>query len=500
MAVGRTAGVVRPGTLAITDARAGATHLVTDACPECHGGAARLPLKVEGDPRAAGRVATVIGVLFGLAGTGTSAVSVVLPELADGLGVGTASAAWVISAYAVALAVLTAVHGRIADIVGVRGPLVVGVLLMATGAVVAATAPTFGVLVAGRVLQGIGAAAVPVLGMALISARWDGVARAGALGRVTGAAVVLSSLGPVLGGVLDAAGGWRWTLVLPVAGLLALPVLWRAAPTGGQRERFDVPGAVCVAAAATGLVLLIQSPSTGAVVAVVGAGLLTVGVPATLARIRARPDGFLPRAIVTNGVVLRSAFAASAIPSGWFALLVAVPLVLAARGWSPLGVGLVLAPSALLGLLMPRVTRAVLPRWGADRALRVACPVAVVALLAAALGASTGVPLLLVVAVAAVTVAFGIGQPAMILGVSAAVPETQRGVALGVATLVFLAGAGVGAAVVGGLGEPLGISGALLVLIVLPVAGTIVMVRQLRSTARAEIDVPAVSGPVVPGR
>ena len=55
-----------------------------------------MPLRVEGDPRAAGRVATVIGVLFGLAGTGTSAVSVALPELADGLGVGTASAAWVI--------------------------------------------------------------------------------------------------------------------------------------------------------------------------------------------------------------------------------------------------------------------------------------------------------------------------------------------------------------------------------------------------------------------
>jgi predicted MFS family arabinose efflux permease len=88
----------------------------------------------------------------------------------------------------------------------------------------------------------------------------------------------------------------------------------------------------------------------------------------------------------------------------------------------------------------------------------------------------------------------------MILGVSAAVPEAQRGVALGVTTLVFLAGAGVGAAVVGGLGEPLGVSGSLLVLIVLPVAGTIVMVRQLRSTARAEIDVPAVGGPVVQDR
>ncbi len=446
---------------------------------------------VDGDPRAAGRVATVIGVLFGLAGTGTSAVSVALPELAAGLGVGVASAAWVISAYAVALAVLTAVHGRIADIVGVRGPLIAGVVLMATGALVSAVAPTFSWLVAGRVVQGIGAAAIPVLGMALISARWDGNTRAGALGRVTGAASVLSCLGPVLGGAVDAAGGWRWTLVLPVAGLFALPVLWRAAPTGGQKERFDVPGAVCVAVAASGLVLLIQSPSTGALVAVVGAVLLATGIPAALARIRARPDGFLPRAIVTNGVVLRSAFAAAAIPAGWFALLVAVPLILAGRDWSPLGVGLVLAPAALLGLLMPRATRWVLTRWGPDRTLAVACPVTVVALLVAALGAVTGTPSLLVVAMASLTVAFGIGQPAMILGVSGAVESEQRGVALGVATLVFLAGAGIGAAVVGGLGEVLGLSGALAALVLLPITGTLVMLRQLRAAAPVNVEVPA---------
>jgi MFS family permease len=438
--------------------------------------------EVEGDPKAASRIATVIGVLFGFAGTGTSAVSVALPELAAGLGVGASSAAWVISGYAVALAVLTAVHGRIADIVGIRAPLVIGVLLMATGALIAATAPTFALLVAGRIVQGVGAAAVPVLGMALISTRWDGATRARALGRLTGAAALLSSLGPVFGGAVDAAGGWRWTLVLPVAGLLALPVLWRAAPTGGKPERFDLLGAGCVAAAATGLVLLLQSPATGIVVAVVGAVLLVMGVPATIARIRARPEGFLPRSIVTNGAVLRSAFAAAAIPAGWFALLVALPLILTARGWSPLSIGLVLVPSALLSLLMPYVTGMVLPRWGADRTLAVVCPVTVVVLLVAALGAAIGVPALLVVAVASLTVAFGIGQPAMILAVSSAVDDEQHGIALGVTTLLFLAGAGVGAAAVGGLSEALGFGGALGALAVLPVTGTVVMLRHLRST------------------
>jgi predicted MFS family arabinose efflux permease len=435
------------------------------------------------NPKAADRVATVIGVLFGLASTGTSAVSVALPELAAGLGVSAASAAWVISGYAVALAVLTAVHGRVADIVGVRTPLVIGVGLMAAGALLAAAAPTFLVLVGGRVLQGAGSAAVPVLGMALISARWDGAIRARALGRVAGTSSVLACLGPALGGMVDSVGGWRWTLVLPVTGLLALPVLWRAAPTGGQRERFDVPGAVCVAVAATGLVLLLQSPAMGAVVAAVGAVLLSTGVPAALARIRVRPHGFLPREIMTNGAVLRSAFAAAVIPAGWFALLVALPLMLAAHGWSPLGIGLILVPSALLGLLMPRVSGVVLPRWGAGRTLAAASAVTVAVLLVAALGAAIGAPALLVVAVASLTAAFGIGQPAMILGVSGAVDSEQRGVALGIASLLFLAGGGVGAAVVGGLGGILGLSGSLSVLALLPVAGTLVMVRQLRAAA-----------------
>ncbi|MGH3982789.1 MAG: hypothetical protein ACRDST_08930 [Pseudonocardiaceae bacterium] len=114
--------------------------------------------------------------------------------------------------------------------------------------------------------------------------------------------------------------------------------------------------------------------------------------------------------------------------------------------------------------------------------------------LVAALGAVTGTPPLLVVAVASLTVAFGIGQPAMILGVSGAVEPEQRGVALGVTTLVFLAGAGVGAAAVGGLGEVLGLSGALIALIalvLLPISGTLVMLVQLRAATPVDVEVAA---------
>jgi hypothetical protein len=64
-------------------------------------------------------------------------------------------------------------------------------------------------------------------------------------------------------------------------------------------------------------------------------------------------------------------------------------------------------------------------------------------------------------------------------------------VALGVTTLLFLAGAGVDAAVVGGLGEVLGLSGALIALVLLPIAGTLVMLRQLRVAALVNVEVPA---------
>jgi MFS family permease len=74
-----------------------------------------------------------------------------------------------------------------------------------------------------------------------------------------------------------------------------------------------------------------------------------------------------------------------------------------------------------------------------------------------------------------VTFAFGLGQPALMAAVADAVPPEVRGVALGVATLVFLVGGGVGSAVVGGLAEVLGMRTSLLLLTLLPIAGVLIV-------------------------
>ena len=214
----------------------------------------------------AGRVAALVGLLFGLAGMGSAAVAVTLPAIAADLGLSTGGSAWIISLYALMLAVGTAVYGRVADLAGIRLPLTVGVGLMASGALLGALAPSYPVLLAARLLQGAGAAAVPVLGMAIVSAKYDGAVRTAALGRVAGTAAAVTALGPLAGGGIADLVGWRPVVALPALGLLVVPVLWRAVPTLGTGARLDLLGAVLVALTAAGLVLLVQSPASGAVI------------------------------------------------------------------------------------------------------------------------------------------------------------------------------------------------------------------------------------------
>lgn len=436
----------------------------------------------------AGRVAALVGLLFGLAGMGSAAVAVTLPAIAADLGLTTGGSAWIISLYALMLAVATAVYGRVADLAGIRLPLTVGVGLMASGALMGSLAPSYEVLLAARLLQGAGAASVPVLGMAIVSAKYEGAVRTAALGRVAGTAAAVTALGPLAGGGLEDLLSWRAVVALPALGLLVVPALWRAVPSLGSGARLDLLGAFLVALTAAGLVLLVQSPSSGTVVAVAGALLLSLGVPAVAAQVRRRPHGFLPVAVIRNRTVVRSATSASAVPAAWFALLIAVPVVLVSLGWTPLHVGLALVPSAVTGLLAPRLAAPVLVRLGAARSLAVSGSLAAAALVVAAAGASLGSPLaaapVLVLAVMLVTFAFGLGQPALMAAVSDAVPLEVRGVALGVATLVFLVGGGVGSAVVGGLAEVVGMRVSLLLLTALPVAGVLVVLPRREPSVR----------------
>lgn len=426
------------------------------------------------------RVSVLLGLLFGLAGMGSSSAAIALPLISDQFDVSVGVSAWTITLYALMLAVTTAVYGRVADLVGVRLPLLVGIALMTAGAIVSALAPNFEVLLAARVFQGAGAAAVPTLGITVLSARYDGEIRGLALGRLAGMAAAVSCLGPLVGGVVESQLGWRAVMALPILGLLVIPFLWHALHNEGTGARLDIIGAVLVAVTAAGAVLLVQSPSTGLVVAIAGAVLLVLGTPAVFLRVRHRPHGFLPKSVITNPVVVRSALGATAIPAAWFALLIAIPAVLVGHGWEPWQVGLLMVPSAAIGLVTPRFAGPLLNRLGGPATIVVSGLLVSVAMLIAAIGAAQVWAPVLLVSVMLATATFGLGQPALSAAVGDAVHSDVRGVALGIATLMFLVGGSVGSAVVGGLGDVVGISWSLVVLAVLPLVGIAVIAPMLR--------------------
>ncbi len=413
-------------------------------------------------------VGALLGTLMGTSGMGSAAAAVAVPAVVEHYDVPAGHGVWVLAAYTLMVAVGTALYGRLGDSRGIRGPLGFGVGLLAAGGVLAALAPTYGVLVIARLLQGAGAAAAPTLTIAALRVLYPPGIRVRAMGVLVGTSVGISALGPVLGGVLTDAVGWQSTMLFPAAGLLGLALLWRVIPRQGSGERLDYPGAVVVAAVTGGVVLLVQAPVLGPGALLAGAAMVLAGAPLALRQVRLRPTGFLPRAVLRRHDVLAGAVGASAATIAYFGLLVVIPAVLTERGWSAVRIGLLMLPGAVVGVLVSLGVARLVERRGAGPSVTVAALCATAAVLTS-LAATWVSPWGHALALALAYAAYSVGQPAMSTVVHDGVPGELAGVALGLATLVFFAGGSLGAAVAG-LGSVLGWAVALLLLAVVPAA------------------------------
>ena len=426
-------------------------------------------------------LATALAVLFGLTGMGSAAVAVALPVIARDLELTAGRAALVVSCYSLALAVGSAIFGRLGDVLGIRAPLVIGLAVMVTAACAGALAGSLPALLAARTLQGLGAAAVPALTLAAVQAIFSGDGRARAMTTYASVGATINVLGPVLGAMLVQPLGWRPVVAIPVVALALLPVVWRELPTARQPgATLDLPGALLVGLGATGAVLALQAGALGRAVALAGALLLITALPLAVLRVPRVPDGVVQAALIRDRGARRSLLTAASLSSAWFGMLVAIPTTLAAAGWSSIQVGLLLIPCAALGLFAPRLTSPVLLRLGPARSQLVAMTGATGALLLAALGVATATALPLILATLALMLSFGLGQPAMTALVADAVHTRVRGGALGLLTLVFLMGGGLGAGAVGGLGEQIGLGRAVLVLAALPLTAAATFAPSLR--------------------
>jgi len=317
---------------------------------------------------------------------------------------------------------------------------------------------------------------VPVLANGIVAARWEGPARSALFGTLMAVVSVVSGSGPVIGGTVEALLGWRWVFALPVLGLLLIVPIARLAPTERHGGELDLPGVVATSLAVAGLVGLIQAPTAGAGVAMVGLALLALGVPLAAMRIRARPSGFLPLAVLRNGQIMRAAVAGMMLLAAYFAMLLAAPeLLVATRGWQPLRVGLVLLPAAVTGAIAARAAGRLGPRIGHFRTATAAAAASLTGLVVGAL-APTSVPAI-VLGLAGTATGFGAAQVVLVDLVSDITPPGMLGAALGVFNLVVFVGGSFGTALVGGLSGVVGLPPSLAVMALLPAVALVTLRR-----------------------
>lgn len=380
----------------------------------------------------------------------------VLPVLQHDLHTDAAGATWAITSWLITSAVATPLLGRVGDLAGKRRVFLLCLAAVAIGSIAAALAPTLGVLLAARVLQGFGGAMFP-LAFGILRDVLPARSLAAGIGGFSAVMAIGSGLGTVLAGPLSGALGWRGLFVIPLAGMVVGAVLtWRWVPATGTRDsgRVNLLSAFLLSG---WLVALLLPLSSGAewgwtspkVIGLFGSAAVLLVTWAWVELRSASPlvDLRMLRSPAVWSTDVAAIFFGSAM-FGVFAYFPRFAQTPASTGW---GLGASVATSGLLmlpmlvtmaasGFLIGPLGRIVPPRvqlLGAS--VLIAVSTASLALLHAA-------GWQLAVAAGVFGVGLGVGFAAMTTVVVQSVPATQTGVASGVNANLRTIGSAIGTA------------------------------------------------------
>jgi EmrB/QacA subfamily drug resistance transporter len=310
---------------------------------------------------------TVLGSSMAL--LDSTVVNVALPRIGEDLDAPLTALQWTVNAYLLTLASLILLGGSLGDRYGRRRVFVLGVTWFALASLACGLAPTPGVLIAARALQGVGGALLTPGSLALIQASFHPDDRARAVGIWSGFGGIGAAVGPFLGGWLVEGPGWRWVFLLNVPlALICVPVALRHVPESSDERahgRFDLSGAalgaLALALVTYALVEARQGSLTVALTALagVGAGVAFVYVERRAADPMMPPSIFGSRQFTAVNLVTLCVYAAF----GGFFFLTALQLQVVA-GYSPLAAGTAMLPTTALMLLFSARSGALAERIG----------------------------------------------------------------------------------------------------------------------------------------
>lgn len=222
-------------------------------------------------PPSTRRALSSLSLSMMLSSLGTSSANVALPTLAAAFSASFQQVQWVVLAYLLVITIVIVSVGKLGDLAGRRRVLLAGIALFSIGSALCALAPSLPLLLAARMVQGLGAAAMMALSMALVRDTVPHSARGRALGMLGTMSSIGTALGPALGGVLMAQVGWPAIFVMNVPPGIAAYFLARRflAPDVLEtriRPRFDHLGMALLGftLAAYSLAMTLGRPSFGA--------------------------------------------------------------------------------------------------------------------------------------------------------------------------------------------------------------------------------------------
>ncbi len=389
----------------------------------------------------------------------TSIANAGLPTLAQAFAASFQAVQWIVLAYLLAITTLIVSVGRLGDILGRRRLLLGGIGLFTVASLLCGIAPTLGVLIAARAAQGLGAAIMMALTLALVGETVPKARTGSAMGLLGTMSAVGTTLGPSLGGLLIGSCGWRSIFLVNVPlGILNLLLALKYLPEDGssptsRRSPFDLLGTLLLALTlgAYALAMTLGRGSFGRLnagllmAAFLGAGLFLLTesrVPAPLIRLEMFRKSTLSASLTLN------LFVAAVMMS----TLVVGPFFLSrGLGLSTAKVGLVLSIGPLLSALSGIPAGRLADRWGAPTMvnlglLQMAVGCFALCMLPTKLGLAG-----YIAAIAVLTPGYQVFQAANTTALMADVHPDQRGVVSGLLSLSRNLGLITGASAMGAL-------------------------------------------------
>jgi DHA2 family methylenomycin A resistance protein-like MFS transporter len=396
---------------------------------------------------------------FGVVQLDVSVVNVAIRPIGAALGGGVSALQWIVSAYTIMFAALILSAGALGDRIGARRVFVAGFALFTGASAACGIAPSLAVLIAARAIQGAAAALLVPCSLILLNHAYeDATARSRAVGLWAAGASVALSGGPLVGGVLIAAFGWRAVFFINVPlGAAAIYLTLRfASETPQARDRgIDLPGqATGILTLATLAAATIEGGRAGwtrpGVLAACAAALIAFVVFLRIEGVRTRP--MLPLALFRRRTFSSAAAIGLLLNVAIYGLIFVLSLFFQRlQGRSPLQTGLAFAPMTGVVLATNIAAGPIAERIGARRLLAGASVLAAgacAALLGVGRATSYGA---MVVQLVVFGASIGLIVPVMTSELLGSVERSYSGVASGTLNTMRQTGSVIGVALFGSL-------------------------------------------------